>query len=634
MQEQQNREQELENNRREVLQELIDTEGDYVSMFGLFRESYLKVLAREEEHVVFRSMEAVVKELVRWHRRMENDLKHILRNYGGSSVESALMVSKQVVGYMARLEAHYRSYIFHFQASSRLFAEETYYGKVMRELVERLDHEVRTYQRTQFSGDNKRHLWQKDTSYDCLSHLPVSRLTNYKLFLEVIGRTITSPADRRRIAGYTSKASEIIHQINSDSSIMDPANTAIQRRLRFPTIEYVPVSAFGQCMLAGCLNSMWIKRRSSYGFTMVSEPLGAFLFKSYLVLADICKDWWTVKLCIPMARCNIHELADIVDISDTTDLLLKDAILLDLNHSNSDNEGVGNETSYVTEVETGAYSGDNDIKKKSNTSIINVALLRPMGLKLEFYFHGQCFEVCFVFKSNQEYQVWKQHLITIKDLNGSSGADFEQINDIGESTMVPREMVPKTTVASRCPRVNELSNLTQAQREMLKHSTSDYYGTNLIHINVNFSGNQKYQQKHQGLSRNKSEPNHFNANFDTTRRLHIEAFMFDVWSDNLVRTYPLEYIMTSYNENTTNLTITRPPSSTRSSWGVFSTRSDNTKPICMIETSNNTDLTSQNNKNSDSNFSSSIARLGTINKLKNYLTVKTYNKLSSENQVA
>ncbi|AET41309.1 uncharacterized protein Ecym_8013 [Eremothecium cymbalariae DBVPG len=607
------RHRDLEGNRREVLQELIDTEGDYVSMFGLFRESYLNVLAREEEHVVFRSMEGVVKELVRWHRRMECDLRHILGEHGRSTVEAAVRVSKQVVAYMAKLEALYRSYIFHFQASSRLFTEETYYGKVMRELVGRLDHGVRTYQRTQFSGEHKRHLWQKDTSYDCLSHLPVSRLTNYKLFLDVIAKTVTSPSDKRRIAAYTRKASEIIHHINSDSSTMDPVNTVIQRRLRFPTVEYVPVSAFGQCMLAGCLNTMWVRRRASYGFAVVAEPLGAFLFKSYLVLAEICQDWWTVKHCVPMVRCNIHHLSGVIDISESSDNCNKDSSCVDT--TDTDDTDETNESQRA--------NNSNASSDSSNHC--------PMALKIEFYFYGQCFEVTFAFRNSQEFQVWKQHLDTVKELNGSSGSEFEQISDIGESTMVPREMVPKSTVASRCPKVNELHNLTHAQREMLKHSASDYYGINPIHINVSFSGSQRFQLKYQTLSRNKSDPTCFYAKFDTARRLHIEALMFDVWSESLVRTPSLEYIMTSYSDTITSVATTRAPSSTRSSWGMFSIRSDNTRATSVVEPANNQD-TSQQNKNNNKNLT--IVRLGTINKLRNYLTVKTYNKQFSENQVS
>ncbi|AAS52593.1 AEL092Wp [Eremothecium gossypii ATCC 10895] len=614
----------IDRTRREVLQELIHTEGDYVSMFGLFRESYLKVLAREEEHVVFRSMEGVVKELVRWHRRMEFDLQRIMREHDPNSVETALRVSKLVVAYMARLEALYRSYIYHFRASTRLFAEEAYYGKVMSELMGRLDHGVRTYQRTQFSGLEKRHLWQKDTSYDCLSHLPISRLTNYKLFLEVIGKNVTSPVDKRRIAGYTRKASEIIHQINSDNSTMDPVNAVIQRRLRFPTVEYAPVSAFGQCLLAGCLNAMWVRRRSSYGFAVTAEPLGAFLFKSYLILADICHDWWTVKHCVPMVRCNIHDLTDVISVSDRDSPKLREAI-------------------------SEATSGSNTAPVEG--TIIDTGNNPPMALKLEFYFYGQCFELTFAFRHAQEYQVWKQYLETVKELNGPSVSDFEQLTDIGESTMVPRDMVPRTTVASRCPKVNELHNLTNAQRDMLKHSPSDYYGENSIQINVSFSGSQRTQQKYQTLSRNKSDSNSYSAKFDSGRRLHIEALMFDVWSDALVRTPSLEYIMTSYSDTITSVATTRPPSSTRSSWGMFSIRSDNTRATSILEPTNNQDLSSQQNNhnhtqtcnncsnttnttNGNNNKSGTIGRLGTINKLRNYLTVKTYNKQFSENQVA
>ncbi|AMD19773.1 HCL378Cp [Eremothecium sinecaudum] len=630
----QEREKELEDNRREVLQELIDTEGDYVSMFGLFRESYLKVLAREEEHVVFRSMECVVKELVRWHRRMESDLKHIVRNYGDSSVEAALRVSRQVVAYMAKLEAHYRSYIFHFQASSKLFAEETYYGKVMRGLVGRLDHGVRTYQRTQFSGDDKRHLWQKDTSYDCLSHLPVSRLTNYKLFLEVIGRTVTLPADKQRILGYTRKTSEIIHHINSDNSTMDPINTIIQQRLRFPTVEYVPVCAFGQCILAGCLNTMWVRRRASCGFAIVAEPLGAFLFKSYLILADVCKDWWTVKHCVPMVRCNIYELNTIVDVTDPPDSLSKDILAADVFDSsyNLDAASVNNGDELgVCDVSVSSgmdHHGNSEMSGRTENG-------NSFGLRMEFYFYGQCFEILFAFRSRQEYEVWKQHLITVKDLNSASGVEFEQMSDVGESTMVPREMVPRTTVASRCPKVSELPKLTQAQRDMLKHSAYDYYGSCPSHMNVNYGGTQRYQQKRQGLSRNKSEPTNFYATFDMTRRLHTETFMYDVWSDNLIRTHPLDYVMTSYSDNTTSFGTARPSPSMRSSWGVFSNRSENSKSTFMAEP-NNQDLTTQQTKNKyhDNNRPTTIARLGTINKLRSYLTVKTYNKQFSENQVA
>ncbi|CDO96351.1 unnamed protein product [Kluyveromyces dobzhanskii CBS 2104] len=261
------------------------------------------------------------------------------------------------------------------------------------------------------------------------------------------------------------------------SNLVDKPAQRIAAKLSFKhQEEYVPVSALGVPQLTGILNTVWVeisegqklwnntvgsidnwrRKRILYPiFQPKGKQFGAFLYKSYLILARIPMipmselqtgnndGKWTIKFAIPLTNCKL-----------TT---------------------VDEEFSRYNEIGL----------KKQKASKIDL-------FKLEWFLYGDVFETFFVFDNTYECDQWSQALRTMIDLNGftSKPMEAESVENyyrMGNSTYAPIGIAPKLTFADAVSKTLNL-NLTRRQYSLINHPMQDYYYYTSFKLNIGFNG--------------------------------------------------------------------------------------------------------------------------------------------------
>lgn len=260
------------------------------------------------------------------------------------------------------------------------------------------------------------------------------------------------------------------------SNIVDKETQRISTKLKFKyPEEYVPVSALGIPHLTGILNTVWVevsesqkvwtntvrsidswrRKKTLYPyFVPKGKQLGAFLYKSYLILARIpmisvndlqnqpVDTQWSIKFALPLTNCKI--------------------IPIDKEQNKYNEIGL-----------------QDDLEP-------NIKLF-----KLEWFLYGDVFETIFVFDNYYDYNQWFQHLQTIIDLNGftSKPMEAESVENyyqMGNSAYAPLRIAPKLTFADAVSKTAN-QNLTRRQYSLINHQVHDYYDYTSFKLNISFN---------------------------------------------------------------------------------------------------------------------------------------------------
>lgn len=260
------------------------------------------------------------------------------------------------------------------------------------------------------------------------------------------------------------------------SNLIDKPSQRISSKLKFKNPdEYVPVSALGVPQLTGILNTVWIevsegqklwnntvrsidtwrRKRALYPiFQLKGKQLGAFLYKSYLVLARIpmipmtelqtnsaADVHWTIKFAIPLTNCKL--------------------IPIDKEQNKYNEIGLHEDTASKIEL-----------------------------FKLEWFLYGDIFETIFIFDNSYECKQWSDALQTIIDLNGFTSKPMEADSvenyyQMGNSTYAPIRIAPKLTFADAVSKTLNL-NITRRQYSLINHPVQDYYYYTSFKLNIRF----------------------------------------------------------------------------------------------------------------------------------------------------
>ncbi|KAK9326025.1 hypothetical protein V1517DRAFT_252624 [Lipomyces orientalis] len=145
-----------------------------------------------------------------------------------------------------------------------------------------------------------------DLSLDALATNPTIRVMKYRLLIQELCKH-TSPEDSTEAHGTLvstlASVKESLKRLNSEFGAERSRATSSElwKRLEFEQPPAFEAQYLGRASLCGALHVAWIGKDSSSR----SHYLGAFLFKSYLVLAHCQKsDKYPVKFLIPL--CNSY----------------------------------------------------------------------------------------------------------------------------------------------------------------------------------------------------------------------------------------------------------------------------------------------------------------------------------------
>ncbi|SCW01213.1 LAFE_0D07580g1_1 [Lachancea fermentati] len=442
--------------RQRLVEEILESETEYLHALALLQHGFLDVLATND-YVPMRMLSSVVARIRARHAAFAAQLAQLVnrrvRRFDDSddSADSRwqdpalrswdqLELCHQLAQLLALAPLpiqHYRNYLLLYRQISDMLSNMASAGHDALLFAILLKIELCL---PRYCSSTLPHDYKRDFSFRAMIQRPLNRLAKYRLFLESLV-TLTerpSPTDLERLG--ETKCLVLAREIKTSSARLhstllliddsssepqhDPLLVRLQTRLQFPCPEeHIPIEAMGHCYLRGCLTVVWpvagyftlstTSHRHSRYFNNFSrhkraphlhhKQLGAFLFKSYLVLATILpsknlgiQPIWHIKFALRLATCKL-----------------------------------------VTPPSLSSHSG--------------LQTPHEFALKMQFECDFKIWEVLLVCHNEQEFKIWKTQLELFVDvINGPhqfSEPDFDAQSTLdtlhfSDSTTFPKQMVP------------------------------------------------------------------------------------------------------------------------------------------------------------------------------------------------
>ncbi|CAR23194.1 KLTH0E03432p [Lachancea thermotolerans CBS 6340] len=352
--------------RQRLVEEIVESETEYVQMLKILRNCFLDVLSIND-YIPMKVLNNVVGQILAHHEELCRCLQAVVDgsvkrfdettelNWSDLSLTSwdHLEVCQQVAEILsthAVQAKQYCSYLYYYNQISHLLARmgrESEDGLLFAILFRIELCLPKYYSHTSHQG------YKRDFSFRAMIQMPINRIAKYRLFLESLVYLTETPSitDLRRLD--ETKCQALIHSIKTSLGSMysnlqkvdeanceklpDPALVLVYNRLTFSSPdERIPVEAMGNCYTRGCLAVAWTcmdeaahsagsHRKSSARYfnnfhrakrslRIESEQLGVFLFKSYLIFAEIpsfklgtASYEWPIKFAIRLASCRLMD---------------------------------------------------------------------------------------------------------------------------------------------------------------------------------------------------------------------------------------------------------------------------------------------------------------------------------------
>lgn len=555
--------------RQRLIEEIVQSEYDYINMLEALQRGYLEVLS-SKKYIPITLLNIIVTLILERHRHFYNKVqasvekrvkRFIQRSNDDPGTSSAYLDSLDFCAEMSNLMSNNVIQVEQYKNYSFLYNQ-------IRDLLVKLRHEGQNTELNELLINIQTYMeskcffypYRRDLGFPAMTHVPISRATKYRLFLEsmvVLTKDVTEidfkESKTCKPERYTTmiKASlekiyRTLEDINKESydDCKDLKLPAIQERLHFKeTKEFIPIEAMGNCFMAGCIATVWVSRkgtlnkpgtlrqtrsfsnlyRNARRIQVKASQFGAFLFKSYLILADIpattnvhILQSWEVQFSIPLASCRIVDLSQDFESDEAVKGL----------HSN-----------------------------------------HKYTLKIMFEHNFQILEVLLVHPNQKDFEIWRQQLdLFINTVNGpyefnstyhASSYALDSPSQLGQAITYPQRLVPVEACTQKfferfkqLPRKDE-----KRETEFLFLTLESCYHGQLITIETNFvsanwspnwfrrnndcnsnshnsNGNWGSNEKnHQFLKLYKNKKVDFVTNVSKHKRGQVERCMRDVWSD-------------------------------------------------------------------------------------------------------
>ncbi|SCU82133.1 LANO_0B05204g1_1 [Lachancea nothofagi CBS 11611] len=348
--------------RQRLIEEIVESEIEYVQMLKILQNCFLDVLTIND-YIPMEALNKVVTKILPQHESFSAALNSLVEgsvkrfdestelNWSDLSLTSwdHLDLCENVgrlLANQALQKDEYRSYVQSYNQVSHLLTRmgQESQDRLLFAILFRIELCLpKYYSRTSQQG------YKRDFSFRAMIQMPINRIAKYRLFLESLVYLTENPSitDVRRldhtecdkltqnIKDYLHDIFEFLQQINEAhvESSKDSALTLIQSRLAFDLPEErIPIEAMGPCYSKGCLAVAWPSaeetsytigsyRRTRYfnnfyktkrSLKIESDQLGVFLFKSYLVLAEIPSyrektsiNEWPIKFALRLSNCRL-----------------------------------------------------------------------------------------------------------------------------------------------------------------------------------------------------------------------------------------------------------------------------------------------------------------------------------------
>lgn len=390
-------------NRRNLIEEISETEESYISSLRMLSGIYLESLINKGNNgIPIRLLRQYVDLLISAHTDFLFDLRnlssiayratfdHFVNEEFNQKAKSLISISSPL---MAALVAELVS-----KRAISVFMYQEYYSihdlvlKLMDSVTDEESGLTLTKGFQQFleaSQDDK-----MDLSFTSLIHKPIQRISKYKLFLESLAKlTPTEEEDdcHQKILDCSVQVDYSIREINRYGLQEKIRANTLFENLVFTSITLkFPVEYLGLPLLLGSVSCIWVGRDGM----IQSQNLGAFLFKTHLILTNVSKN-------------NRYEVVFLIPLSVSR--------LIDDNDYSNNN------------VDGGLFS------------------THPHSFKILFEHHYTLFEIMVV-ASEKVISIWKNRLdILINFVNGPykfnySASEFNEEQGTQSSTILPPYM--------------------------------------------------------------------------------------------------------------------------------------------------------------------------------------------------
>lgn len=350
--------------RQRLIEEIVESEVEYVQMLRILRNCFLDVLSIND-YIPMKALNEVVTRMLEQHEVLCQSMHAIVDgsvkrfdestelNWSDLALTSwdHLELCEQVARLLGADAVHVEQYGSYLQYYNQISTLLTRMGRESQDgllfaILFRIELCLpKYYSHTSQQG------YKRDFSFRAMIQMPINRIAKYRLFLESLVYLTENPSitDVKRlddlecqalthsIKSSLDKIFSVLQKVNEANAddFRDPTLALIQERLAFDLPdERIPIEAMGHCYTRGCLAVAWPcvddgsyasgsyrKSRSRYfnnfyrtkkSLHIESDQLGVFLFKSYLVLAEIPPfrigtpdQEWPIKFAIRLASCRI-----------------------------------------------------------------------------------------------------------------------------------------------------------------------------------------------------------------------------------------------------------------------------------------------------------------------------------------
>ncbi|CCH44131.1 Rho guanine nucleotide exchange factor 9 [Wickerhamomyces ciferrii] len=495
--------------RVKAIEEIIETEESYISCLKMLANTYLEsLILKGNDGIPIRLIHGYTEVLISNHQNFLSELKSIFQLpykhlqecdktiHNDDNNELKSRINELVTCDSPLMAALVCKHITTSSISLFIYQEFSSLHDLVLKLINSKDSDpefgltlTKGYQNflesTQI-GNNR-----MDLSFQSLIQKPISRIAKYKLFLENLLKLTSIQEDpfcHSSIEDSLHKIDEQIKQINRyglqekfKANLLFESLIFNNKTLKFP-VEYL-----GLPILSGSLHCSWVgKNRQIY-----SQILGAFLFKTHLVLAYIQKEYkFEVKFLIPLSVCK----------------------KIDIN-SNDDDDGNNN-----------------------NSNMGGIMTNYKNSFKLIFEYNYTLIEVLCSTSDEFENKIWKDKLdILINHVNGPYKFDYSSSNSNDENGTYCSSIIPPFTLPLDA-KINKFKSirLKNDKNNIFNHC----YFSDVIMINIELINDEensiKYPYTYRSNSNENSSTTGMIIQFKEIEKARVEYLLQDLWSDELI----------------------------------------------------------------------------------------------------
>lgn len=474
--------------RKNVIEEIIETEESYISSLKMLSGIYLETLINKGNNgIPVKATHGYIEMLISTHSEFLSNLRFLFKVPLYSSYQADDDASPDFHTPSSPVTAALVAELISLRAIPVFIYQEynSTYDLVLKLMESKKDDPdiglalTKSYQH--FLESTQKENEKLDLSFMSLIHKPIQRIPKYKLFLELLSKLTPFEED------------VVCHQkiqdciVRVDYSIMEVNRYGLQEKIKASilfsglmfgtTALRFPVEYLGPPLLSGALLITWVESSENY---LTSLQLGVFLFKSHVIFAQVSKSTrFDVKFLIPLSVCKVVD---------------------------SDDVGGG------------------------------MTCYHENSFKLVFEQSFKLYEVLLTAIDCNELEIWKERLeIFTKIVNGPYKFDYSSSRHHEEQGTFSSTIIP-ITMQSMDTKLDKIPNTTIRSRHL--HHFYLFYDTcyfrKIIQINIVIS-----EETHGSINSVRFRPHKERKNvviLKAIERSTVENLLEELWSDELVTT--------------------------------------------------------------------------------------------------